>query len=189
MDTKNIINAHNQALIRDLVALLRSQRVAELDGFDLFPASARDEASENAHFQVRAQRLLLPTLAAAYHEEREPLLLKLDARIGAGEHTDTRRYMWVVQNGEIVAEFNDCGPALQWAWAAGYRRADEEVSTLDMLVAPIAVGGGEWLTPAEAAAITGTSASGWRNRAAAGKLPGAFKKGKQWLIPSASVKP
>lgn len=39
------------------------------------------------------------------------------------------------------------------------------------------------LTPAEIAVKTGTSESSWRNRAAAGKIPGAFKKGKQWLIP------
>jgi hypothetical protein len=39
------------------------------------------------------------------------------------------------------------------------------------------------VTPAEAAELTGTSESGWRNRAAAGDVPGAFKKGKQWLIP------
>lgn len=43
------------------------------------------------------------------------------------------------------------------------------------------------LTPAEAAELTNTHESGWRNRAAAGEIPGAFKKGKQWLIPRSAV--
>jgi len=44
------------------------------------------------------------------------------------------------------------------------------------------------LTPAEAAKQTGTSESYWRNHAAAGNIPGAQKKGKQWLIPRAWIK-
>jgi len=39
------------------------------------------------------------------------------------------------------------------------------------------------LTPAEVAAATGTAESTWRNKAAAGHIPGAEKKGKQWLLP------
>jgi len=41
----------------------------------------------------------------------------------------------------------------------------------------------ERMTPAEIAAATGTAESGWRNKAAAGELPGSIKKGKLWLIP------
>lgn len=41
----------------------------------------------------------------------------------------------------------------------------------------------EMLTPAEVAARTETHESGWRNKAAAGEIPGAIKKGKQWLLP------
>lgn len=51
-------------------------------------------------------------------------------------------------------------------------------------VAPLSL-----LTPAEAADETDTSESSWRNRAAAGEIPGAFKKGKQWLIPRSAVEP
>lgn len=40
----------------------------------------------------------------------------------------------------------------------------------------------DWLTPAEVAAATDTAESGWRNKAAAGEIPGAVKKGKQWLL-------
>ncbi len=40
-----------------------------------------------------------------------------------------------------------------------------------------------WMTPAEVAEAIGTSESNWRNKAAAGLIPGAVKKGKQWLLP------
>lgn len=45
----------------------------------------------------------------------------------------------------------------------------------------------DFVTPGEAAVLTGTAESGWRNRASAGKIPGAVKKGKQWLIPRAAI--
>lgn len=40
------------------------------------------------------------------------------------------------------------------------------------------------LTPAEVATISGTAESTWRNKAAAGEILGAVKKGKQWLLPA-----
>lgn len=45
----------------------------------------------------------------------------------------------------------------------------------------------EWYSPVGAATATGTSESSWRNRAAAGQIPGAFKVGKQWVIPASAV--
>jgi hypothetical protein len=43
------------------------------------------------------------------------------------------------------------------------------------------------LTPAEAAEISDVAESTWRNKAAAGEIPGAFKKGKQWLLPQSVI--
>jgi hypothetical protein len=45
----------------------------------------------------------------------------------------------------------------------------------------------DWLTPAEAAAHFGGAEVTWRTRAAAGLIPGAVKKGKQWLFPRSAV--
>lgn len=45
----------------------------------------------------------------------------------------------------------------------------------------------EFLTPAEAAERSGLAEITWRKRAAGGKIAGAFKKGKQWLIPRVVV--
>lgn len=42
-----------------------------------------------------------------------------------------------------------------------------------------------YVTPTEVATATNTAESGWRNKAAAGEIPGAIKKGKQWLLPVA----
>lgn len=41
----------------------------------------------------------------------------------------------------------------------------------------------EMLTPAEVAEQTGTSESQWRNKAAAGEIPGAAKSGGTWMLP------
>jgi hypothetical protein len=41
----------------------------------------------------------------------------------------------------------------------------------------------DFCTPDEAAEQFGGAASTWRNKAAAGDIPGAVKKGKQWLLP------
>jgi len=41
----------------------------------------------------------------------------------------------------------------------------------------------EWLTPVQVAEMTHTTESGWRNKCAAGAIPGAIKRGKQWLLP------
>jgi excisionase family DNA binding protein len=43
------------------------------------------------------------------------------------------------------------------------------------------------LTPVEAAEMTGYSEEHWRQLAWRGKIPGAMKKGKQWLLPRAIV--
>lgn len=45
-----------------------------------------------------------------------------------------------------------------------------------------------YLTPMEIAEATNTSESNWRNKAAAGEIIGAFKAGKQWLIPTTSLR-
>lgn len=66
------------------------------------------------------------------------------------------------------------------------RENSEEIADMAVLIAgwaPVA----DYLTPAEAAQATGTSESHWRNKAAAGKVPGAIKKGKQWLLPRSFV--
>lgn len=68
------------------------------------------------------------------------------------------------------------------------RLQDERPDAFVALFLAYATAPDEFLTPAEIAKQTGTAESGWRNKAAAGQLPGSIKKGKQWLIPKRHVK-
>lgn len=106
-----------------------------------------------------------------FAKDRKPALAAItDALValaegGFGSHS-VENMEWLVG----VFEMED-GPALAILWLLmAYSSAPDE-----------------WMTPAEAAAATGTAESGWRNKAAAGNIPGAFKKGKQWLLPRSVV--
>lgn len=71
---------------------------------------------------------------------------------------------------------SDIAPTIQVP--AGHIAADEAVRDVTLTL-----DAQSFVTPAEVAAATGTSESQWRNKAAAGVIPGAVKKGKQWLLP------
>lgn len=65
--------------------------------------------------------------------------------------------------------------------SAGHIATSEAVREVTLLLKDSSTE--SWLTPQEVAEATGTSDSQWRNKAAAGDIPGAIKKGKQWLLP------
>lgn len=46
----------------------------------------------------------------------------------------------------------------------------------------------DYLTPVQVAEATHTAESTWRNRCASGEILGAVKAGKQWLIPTSSIR-
>jgi hypothetical protein len=79
-------------------------------------------------------------------------------------------------------------PELMWYtmedldWLLGVLDSDDAKTVLSLFMAWIRAET-EYLTPAEIAERTGTAESGWRNKAAAQEIPGAVKKGKQWLLP------
>jgi hypothetical protein len=92
---------------------------------------------------------------------------------------------FVVENGRVEGEDAE-SLRIEVEFEARERGHENSDEVADMAVtisgwAPIM----DWLTPAEAAALTNTAESTWRNKAAAGQVPGAIKKGKQWLIPRA----
>jgi hypothetical protein len=72
-------------------------------------------------------------------------------------------------------------------WFVGVMNGEFALPIMSMLFA-YASAPTDMLTPAEIAEITSTSESSWRNRAAAGELVGAVKRGRQWLIPRAVIK-
>lgn len=67
-------------------------------------------------------------------------------------------------------------------WLADVLDSKQHVMIISLWKA-FSVAPDELMTPAEVAEATGTAESGWRNKAAAGAIPGAIKKGKQWLLP------
>lgn len=79
----------------------------------------------------------------------------------------------------LVLSTEDVTWLLDWL---EHEPASEATAVIAMLYA-YASAPDETLTPAEIAAATGTAESTWRNKAAAGELAGAVKRGKQWLIP------
>jgi hypothetical protein len=73
-------------------------------------------------------------------------------------------------------------------WFIEAMDGEHALVTVSMLLA-YASAPEELITAAEAARITGTSESGWRNKAAAGEIPGAVKRGGVWFVPSRLVEP
>lgn len=88
----------------------------------------------------------------------------------------------------LITALADADPALCWYtaedmdWFLQTLDSDHAKVVLSLFLAWYSAPD-TYYTPAEIASITGTAESGWRNKAAAGEIPGAIKKGKQWLIP------
>lgn len=67
-------------------------------------------------------------------------------------------------------------------WFVQIMEQEHALVTMSMLLAS-AHAEDQYMSPPEIAAQTGTSESNWRNKAAAGDFPGAYKQGRVWLIP------
>jgi hypothetical protein len=72
-------------------------------------------------------------------------------------------------------------------WFLGVLDGEYASLTMSMLFAA-ASSKQSYLTPAQVAEATGDGESSWRKRCADGEIIGAFKAGKQWLIPTTSLR-
>lgn len=72
--------------------------------------------------------------------------------------------------------------AEDYGWLCAVTESDDGYAAAHMFLA-YASGADSFITPAEAERYSGTPENTWRVRAADGNLPGAVKKGKQWLLP------
>ncbi len=91
----------------------------------------------------------------------------------------------------LIVELVDADPKLFYRiedmdWFIEALNGEYATVTMSMLFA-MASSRPSLVTPAQIAEATGTSESNWRNKAAAGEIIGAFKAGKQWLIPTISL--
>jgi len=71
------------------------------------------------------------------------------------------------------------------AWLTSALAGEYRSFVLTLLSFYARVPSSDYLTPVEAEEVTGVVAATWRKRAGHGLVPGAVKKGKQWLLPRA----
>ena len=72
-------------------------------------------------------------------------------------------------------------------WLAGVLDGPDALVTASLLLA-FGTAPDQYVTPVEVAMATDSAESSWRNKAAAGDIPGALKKGKQWLLPLSGLR-
>lgn len=98
---------------------------------------------------------------------------------------------WLVALSELLVAITKADPWLSYTtedleWMVEQLDGPYGATVASMFMASFSAPD-EMLTPAEIAEATGTAESSWRNKAAAHQIPGATKKGKQWLLPRSVV--
>lgn len=147
---------------------------ATLDAGDLLP----DDLAQPFDEYERLPLLLIRKIAAVgtragFLEWSSKVLQDEDADQAAIGAPLVQLEQWIADNAEMFdkhtlehLERSIGGRAHQWIWD------NEQV----------------WFSPAEAAERLDMAESTFRNKAAAGEIPGAQKKGKQWILPSWSLR-
>jgi hypothetical protein len=146
---------------------------------------------KDPHFNNLAAIIRVPTLSQTWREEHleVPFWTLLDelSDVKTEEAFATNRQEFVIRFRRFLVTLTTADSRLAYteddlAWFVQVMDGQHALVIASLLLA--------WssapdtlLTPAEIAAATGTAESTWRNKAAAGAIPGAVKKGKQWLLP------
>lgn len=144
----------------------------------------------NEHFNNIAAIVRVPFQSSSWRDNHVAMpfwtrLEELDKLRAVLGKKDSKAF--VAQFCRFLAELTESDPRLVYtqedlAWFIKIMDSDQAESITALLFAWFSAPD-EMLTPAEVAGRTGTHESGWRNKAAAGNIPGAIKKGKQWLLP------
>ena len=151
-----------------------------------------NDVIKNPHFVALAAILRVP-FSSLHWRRKHPQVpfWTLNENLSKAIHVDTplNRDQVVKAISEILVSVTEADPTLCYTpedldWLFSWLDQDDTVAkaVFSLLMAYYSAEA-EFLTPAEAAERTGTAESTWRNKAAAGKIPGAIKKGKQWLLP------
>jgi len=93
---------------------------------------------------------------------------------------------------KLINELRQADPRLKYseediAWLIDTLQSEQASVAMSMLLA-MASAKTTYATPVQIANATETNESTWRNRAASGEFVGAYKAGKQWLIPIMSLR-
>jgi hypothetical protein len=146
---------------------------------------------ENAHFQTLTAivrvALRSPQWQREHREVSAPGHWKGIVDLGFGNTFEETKTEFVSRMVAFLAAITHADEDLAYTeddlrWLVEMMDTPEANAVAGLFIA-YAIAPDETVTPAEAAELTGTAESGWRNKAANGELPGAVKKGKQWLIP------
>jgi len=148
----------------------------------------------NEHFNNLAANIRVPLLSPGWRKRHPHVpLLALEERFSAAVFSD----VW--NRGEVLTAFVNLITAITLAderlhytkedmsWFVNVLENDNAQAILALFCAWYSAPD-TFFTPAEVAEKTGTAESTWRNKAAAGEIPGAIKKGKQWLLPQTALR-
>jgi len=148
----------------------------------------------NKHFNNLAVSIRVPLLSPGWRKRHPHVpLISLEKQFSAAVFND----VW--NRGEVLTAFVNLITAIVEAderlsyskedmdWFVNVLENDNAQAILALFCAWYSAPD-VFLTPAEVAQKTDTAESTWRNRAAAGKIPGAIKKGKQWLLPKTALR-
>jgi len=155
----------------------------------------------NEHFNNLAANIRVPLLSPGWRKRHPHVpLVSLEKQFSAAVFNDVWNHGNDVWNhGEVLTAFVNLITAIVEAdERLHYSKEDMDwfVQVLEGDNAPTVMAlfctwyraPDTFLTPAEIAEKTGTAESTWRNKAAAGAIPGAIKKGKQWLLPQTALR-
>lgn len=146
---------------------------------------------KNKHFNNLAAIIRIPHLSKSWRDDHNEVtfwrLLEDLNDAKTDETFATNRTEFVNRFCALMVELTTADPRLTYTeqdltWLVESMDSEYALVIASLLLA-WASAPDELLTPLEVAAATGTHESNWRNKAAAGEIPGAIKKGKQWLLP------
>lgn len=149
------------------------------------------EILRNEHFNNLAAIIRVPFLSEEWKVERPevPFWSRIEnlTEVKTEQMFATNRPEFVKRFVAFLAELTQADPRLAYteadlAWFIEQMDGENALVVASLLFAWFSAPD-EMLTPVEVANATGTHESNWRNKAAAGEIPGAVKKGKQWLLP------
>lgn len=150
----------------------------------------------NPHFNNLAAIVRVPFLSQTWRSEHPEvpfwkLLDEMD-QVKTAQAFASNRQEFVERFCAFLVALTTADPHLAYIeadmqWFAEVMDSEHALTIISLLFAWFSAPD-TMLTPAEAAEISGMAESTWRNKAASGEVPGAIKKGKQWLLPQSVVR-
>jgi len=150
----------------------------------------------NNHFNNLAAIIRIPCQSEDWRRQHPEMAFwnQVDGlnKIKTEQHFAKDRAEFVSRFCEFLTSLTETDPRLAYtaddlAWFVGAMDTPEALIISSLLFAWFSAPD-TMLTPVEVASITGTAESTWRNKAASGNVPGAIKKGKQWLLPASVLR-